>query len=114
MDVKLTYAESVMVVNAKVDPGSSVCLFTNEIGIGLGIPIEQGIPKRLGGLTGSIEAYGHEVILHIGDIVFPSLVYFAKYPGLERNLLGRQGCWRNLKLGVIDYDCKLFIGPYDG
>ena len=113
LEVKLHHGENVVTIKAKVDPGASVCLFMNEVGVTLGIPIETGIYQRLSGLTGSLEAYGHEVILQIGDIQFPGLVYFAKYPGLERNLLGRQGCWRNLKLGVIDYDCKLFISPYD-
>ena len=41
-----------------------------------------------------------------------SVVYFAKYPGLPRNLLGRQGWLRNLRLGVIDYDNLLYLSHY--
>jgi hypothetical protein len=37
---------------------------------------------------------------------------FAKYPNLPRNLLGRQGWLRNLKLGVIDYDNLLYLSAY--
>jgi len=78
----------------------------------LGIPIEQGIPIRLGGLAGSLDAFGHEVTLQTGDIAFQSLVYFAKYPGLQRNLLGRRGWLRNLRLAVIDYDNLLYLSEY--
>lgn len=113
LSIKITYGAKTVRVNAKVDPGAAVCLFSHEDGLDLGIPIEQVIPTRLGSLTGSLEAFGHEVTLQTGDIVFQSIVYFAKHPGLQRNLLGRQGWMRNLRLGVIDYDYLLYLSAYD-
>jgi len=113
IEVKIVYAGYEIEVLVIVDPGAAVCLFSHEVGLKLGIPIEQGIPIRLGGLTGTLEAYGHEVILQTGNIAFQSLVYFAKYPGLQRNLLGRRGWLRNLKLAVIDYDKLLYLSAYD-
>lgn len=113
IEVSLGYGEHEVEVWAKVDPGAAVCLFSHEVGLKLGIPIEQGIPIRLGGLTGSLEAFGHEVTLQTGNIAFQSLLYFAKYPGLQRNLLGRRGWLRNLKLAVIDYDNLLYLSAYD-
>jgi hypothetical protein len=110
--VKLTYAGTSIEVTAKVDTGSAVCLFSHEDGLDLGVPIEQGIPKRLGGLAGWLDAFGHEVTLQTGEIAFQSFVYFAKHPDLPRNLLGRQGWLRNLKLGVIDYDNLLYLSAY--
>jgi hypothetical protein len=110
--VTLTYAGSTVKVTAKVDTGAAVCVFSNDVGLALGIPIEQGIPQRLSGLTGTLEAFGHEVTLQTGAIALQSVVYFAKYPGLPRNLLGRQGWLRNLKLGVIDYDNLLYLSHY--
>src|SRR2546422_5099349 len=80
--VKLTYAGTTIEVTAKVDTGSAVCLFSHEDGLDLGVPIEQGIPKRLGSLAGSLDAFGHEVTLQTGNIAFQSFVYFAKYPNL--------------------------------
>lgn len=112
LPVTLIYAGTTLELTAKVDTGAAVCLFTHEDGLDLGIPIEQGIPQRLGGMTGSLEAFGHEVTLQTGNIALQSVVYFAKYPGLPRNLLGRQGWLRNLKLGVIDYDNRLFLSHY--
>ncbi len=98
ISILLTYDGKTIRVAAKVDTGATVCLFSHEDGIDLGVPIEQGIPLRLGGLTGSLEAFGHEVTMQTGDITFQSIVYFAKHPGLQRNLLGRRGWLRNLKL----------------
>ncbi len=112
IQVRLTYAGTTIEVTAKVDPGAAVCLFTHEDGLDLGIPIEQGIPIRLGGLAGSLDAFGHEVTLQTGAISFQSFVYFAKYPNVPRNLLGRQGWLRNLKLGLIDYDNLLYLSAY--
>ncbi|HEX5085893.1 MAG TPA: hypothetical protein VFY40_27995 [Blastocatellia bacterium] len=112
LQVRLIYAGQSIEVTAKVDPGSTVCLFSHEVGLALGIPVEQGIPKRLGSLTGSLDAFGHEVTLQTGDIAFQSFVYFAKYPNLPRNLLGRQGWLRNLRLGLVDYDNLLYLSAY--
>jgi hypothetical protein len=110
--VLLTYGGTSIEVTAKVDTGSAVCLFSHEDGLDLGVPVEQGIPIRLGGLAGSLDAFGHEVMRQTGAIAFQSFVYFAKYPNLPRNLLGRQGWLRNLKLAVIDYDNLLYLSSY--
>jgi hypothetical protein len=111
--VVLTYANVELEVTAKVDTGAAVCLFSYDIGRALGVPIEQGRALRLGGLTGALESFGHEVTLQTGDLVFQSVVYFARHPGLPRNLLGRRGWLRNLRLAVIDYDSLLYLSAYD-
>ena len=41
------------------------------------------------------------------------MVYFAKHPGLQRNLLGRRGWLRNFRLAVIDYDNLLYLSEYN-
>ena len=113
LPVKLTYGGQTVGATAKVDPGSAVCLFSYEDGLDLGVPIESGIPMRLGTLAGTLDAFGHEVTLQIGELVFQSFVYFAKHPGLPRNLLGRRGGLRNLRVGIVDYDCLLYLSAYD-
>lgn len=113
LQVKLTYAGQSIAVRAKVDPGAAVCLFSHEDGLDRGIHIEQGIARRLGGLTGTLDAFGHQVTRQTGEVAFQSLVYFAKYPGLPRNLLGRQGWLRNLRLAIIDYDNVLYLSEYN-
>lgn len=99
-------------VFAKVDTGSAVCLFSREIGLQLGLDIEQGIPIRLRSLTGTLDAFGHEVNLHTGTLTFHIIVYFAKDPGLPRNFLGRQGWLRNIRLGIVDYENVIYLARY--
>lgn len=111
--VTLGYGAQSQIFTAKVDTGAEVCLFSYENGIKLGVPVEQGFPETFSGLGGSIEAFGHEITLQTGDLIFQSIVYFAKYPGLPRNVLGRRGWLRNLKLAVIDYDNLLYLSAYD-
>jgi hypothetical protein len=110
---KLDYGGKTIFVTAKVDTGAEVCLFSREDGLDLDIPIEQGIPITLGSLGGPLEAYGHEVTIQAGELAFQSIVYFAKHPGLPRNLLGRRGWLRNLRIAVIDYDNLLCLSAYD-
>ena len=85
----LRYGGCIYHTSAKVDTGSEVCLFKHEIGQKLELPLEGGIPITLDSLGGPVEAFGHEVTLQTCGMAFTSFVYFAKYPGLRRNLLGR-------------------------
>ena len=107
--VTLRYGGEPLRVHAKVDPGASVCLFRREHGEELGIPVEQGELITLDTLNGSLQAYGHELVLQTGGLVFESIVYFAKYPGLRRNLLGREGWLRKSLLAINDNDCVLYL-----
>jgi hypothetical protein len=112
--VTLSYGIETAIISAKIDTGAGVCLFTHEIGLQLGVPIEQGIPIVLSGISGgSLEAFGHEVTIQTGDLSFQSIVYFAKHRGLPRNFLGRQGWLRNIKLALVDYDNLLYLSAYD-
>ncbi len=64
-------------------------------------------------LSGTLEAFGHEVTIQTLGLAFQSVVYFSKYAGLSRNLLGRNGWLRNIRLGVVDYENQLLLNDYD-
>ncbi len=100
------------ITSAKVDTGSEVCLFSREVGEDLGLIIEDGMPLELNSLGGTVEAFGHEVLLQTVDVAFTSVVYFSKYP-VRRNLLGRQGWLRQLRIAIVDYDNMLYLSRYD-
>jgi len=109
----LTFGGAIVRTFACVDTGAAYCVFSNEVGQQLGLDIENGLPKRMGSLTGALDTFGHEVILQTLDVSFHSMVYFAKYPGLERNLLGRTGWLEKIRLAVIHYDNLLYFDKYD-
>lgn len=78
----------------------------------LGIQVETGHYRRFQTLAGALSAYGHEVTLRTLGVEFDSLIYFAADYGLPRNLLGREGWLQKVQFGVVDYDAKLYLGPY--
>ena len=97
-----------------VDCGAGHCLFSNEVGKQLGLDIESGFPMRFGPASGgSLEAFGHEVNIQTLGLSFDAVIFFAKYPGLRRNLLGRIGWLRYLQVGLIDYRNLLCLSKYE-
>ncbi|MGH9802765.1 MAG: hypothetical protein ACRD82_20550, partial [Blastocatellia bacterium] len=112
LPVVLQHNDKTYVTSAKVDSGSEFCLFSREIGEDLGLIVEDGIPLDLDSLGGSLEAFGHEVLLQTCDLAFTSFVYFSKYP-VRRNLLGRQGWLRQLRIAIVDYDNMIYLNRYD-
>jgi hypothetical protein len=110
--VSLSRGALIEKTEAKIDTGSEYCLFRREIGEALEIEIESGLPRTFSTLTGSLDAYGHEVTLQSFDLAFQSFVYFAKEYGLPRNLLGSVGWLRNLRFGLVDYEEVLYLGSY--
>ncbi len=109
----LSYRGKSIVVSAKLDTGAACCLFRDEHAKDLGVPVEEGAYTILDTLGGPLESFGHEVTIQTCGLTFQSVVYFAKYPNLRRNLLGRQGWLRKLRLAVIDYDNLLYLNAYD-
>jgi hypothetical protein len=58
---------------AKVDTGAEVCLFSNEVGLRLGLDVERGIPRSLGSAGGTmIDSFGHEVVIQTFGIAMSS------------------------------------------
>ncbi|HEX9001619.1 MAG TPA: hypothetical protein VGB07_17055 [Blastocatellia bacterium] len=110
--IALSLGDKIVQTYAKVDPGAEYCIFSREIGIKLGLDIERGIPQPMGSLTGTLDTFGHEVTIQTFEVAFETVIYFAKYPRLPRNLLGRVGWLRHFTLGLIDYESKLFLSQY--
>jgi hypothetical protein len=97
---------------AKIDTGSSFCIFERKFGEELGLEIEKGLFQRVGTATGTFVVYGFRFILQIEDFQFDSLVYFAENESFRRNVLGRRGWLELVKIGLIDYEGKLFLSRY--
>jgi len=109
----LRHGEATINCAAKIDTGAQVCLFEREIGEFLGIQIERGSEMELTTLTGTLRAYGHEIILETLGFRFETLAYFPDSPEVRRNILGRYGWLQLVRLGVVDYDSELYLSRYD-
>ena len=98
---------------AKLDTGSSHCVFKRLHGEFLGFEIESGWPRTFSTATGTFLAYGHSLTLSVKEFDLDVLVYFAKDYEYNRNVLGRHGFLQLMRLGLIDYDGQLFLSHRD-
>ena len=110
--VTLGYNSRTVDFEAKLDTGSSHCIFERRFGENLGLEIENGELEKFGTATVGFFAYGHEISLSVLEIETYSKVYFAKEESSTRNVLGRQGWLDRVKLGLIDYEGKLLLSAY--
>lgn len=97
---------------AKIDTGSAFCIFQRKYGEELGFEIEKGLFQRVGTAMGTFVVYGFRIILQVEEFQFDSLVYFAEDENFSRNVLGRRGWLELVKIGLIDYDGKLYLSRY--
>jgi len=101
-------------IKAKVDTGSTFCVFERIHGENLGLDIETGTPLRMITANGGFDTFGHTVNLSVLGIETEATVYFAAEESFYLNILGRQGFLDRVKLGLIDYEGKLLLSAYDG
>ena len=99
--------------NAKLDTGSSHCIFARHIGEELGIDIETGLRLTVRTVTGTFIVYLHEVNLSVASFELSVLVGFAADEMFQRNVLGRRGFLEQMSLGLVDYEGELYLGRYN-
>ncbi len=98
---------------ARIDTGAAACIFQREVGESLGLDIEAGLPELFSTLTGPLLAYGHEVTMQVAELTYQTTVYFAKFHGLPRNLLGKLGWLQQIRFGLVDYDEMIYLSDYN-
>lgn len=112
VSVILKFEDELIDFEAKIDTGSSFCIFERKHAERLGIDVENGEAMQISTATGHFLAYKHELRLTVMNIETVSTVCFAKEESFTRNVLGRQGWLDRVKLGLIDYEGKLFLSEY--
>ena len=110
--IKLVFAENQVGFTAKIDTGSSHCIFERKHGQQLELEIEKGIELTFNTATGNFRAFGHEITTSVFGIETVSTVYFAENDYFDRNVLGRISWLDRVKLGLIDQEGKLFLSEY--
>lgn len=113
VDVALGLNGDQVSCEAKIDTGSTFCLFARKVGEDLGIDVESGVRRTVGTVTGNFVVFLHEVNLSVMDCSFSVLVGFAEDESFQRNVLGRRGFLEQVILGLVDYEGKLYLSSYD-
>ena len=113
IDVVISSGGIAVTVPAKLDTGSTRCIFARKYGEDLGLQIEDGEPQVISTPVGTFRAFGHAVNLTTLDYTFEPEVLFAENDAFNQNVLGRHGWLERLIVGINDYDGKLFLSPYD-
>lgn len=62
---------------------------------------------------GSFDAYGHTLTLETLGYSFDVTVYFAAHESFTRNVLGRRGWLDQVRLGIVEYEGRLYLNRYD-
>jgi hypothetical protein len=112
--ITLSVGQARVDCDARVDTGSSNCIFARNVGEELGLDIETGLRLLVGTVTGTFVAYLHEVNLSLASFEFSGLVGFAEDQEFRRNVLGRRGFVEQIVLGLVDYEGTLYLSRYDG
>lgn len=100
-------------LQAKIDTGSSFCIFQREYAEELGIEVERGTPETMITATGPFTAFGHSVRLSCFEWEFDAIVYFAERLEFPRNVVGRNGWLQHFRVRIVDYESALYISHYD-
>ena len=112
LPVVLQAGETKVEIHAKLDTGSTHCIFERQHAELLKLEIESGEPTTIGTATGKFLAFGHRITLISFGLSWEASVCFIAEEGIRRNILGRQGWLDRVKLGLIDYEGKLLLSPY--
>lgn len=100
-------------IEAKVDTGSTICIFERKYGEKLGFNVEAGEPQWVGTSVGSFLTFGHWLTLTTEEFSFDSMVFFAKDENINRNVLGRHGWLDSVVIAINDYDGKLYLSHFE-
>lgn len=112
LEVTLKLSSGSLLVPAKLDTGAANTIFARRYGEQLGLDIEQGYRQWFSTVTGNFVAFGHNLTVQIGDIEFGALVFFAEEGTFNRNVIGRFGGLDQLRIGLVDYEGKLYLSKY--
>jgi hypothetical protein len=113
LEVALRLGRDSVRCDAKIDTGSTFCIFARKVGEDLGCQIEGGLKRLVSTVTGTFVVYLHQVSLSVAGFELDALVGFAADDAFQRNVLGRRGFLEQIVLGIVDYEGQLYLSCYN-
>jgi hypothetical protein len=111
--VELRAGAAVVKLAASVDTGAAFRIFRREVAEALGLDLQDGVRQRFGTVNGAFDTFGHEVTLSVLGLATSSTVYFFADESINKKVLGRAGWLNRVRLGLVDHDGSLYLGPYE-
>ncbi|MEW6128684.1 MAG: hypothetical protein AB1757_16715 [Acidobacteriota bacterium] len=111
--VSLQLGSHIAEVDAKLDTGSTYCIFQRYHGEALNLDIESGYQQQIYTVNSSFAVYGHYLTLSVFGFDFDGMIYFAKDDDFKRDVLGRHGFLDRVQIGVRDYQGELYLSRND-
>jgi hypothetical protein len=113
LPVTLRYGQNTVTFPAQLDTGAVFCVFERGYAETLGLAVESGSPLRFSTAVGGFDAYGHMLTLETLGYSFDVTIYFAANESFTRNVLGRRGWLDQVRLGILEYEGKMYLSRYD-
>lgn len=99
--ILLIYKDKFILTEALIDSGANTSVFHAEIAEQLGIESKKGEKIYLGGISGRILAYSHQVRIKINGIGFSCKIAFTEEMPVSLNILGRDNFFEKF---LISFD----------
>lgn len=109
LDVEISVVGSRAALSAKIDTGSTNCVFARTHGEQLGLNIEDGELVRIRTATDVFTTHRHFVTLSFLSFSYNAGICFAADDHFNRNVLGRSWFLNQVLLGLNDYEGKLYL-----
>ncbi len=110
--VELVFADQRIAFPARLDTGSSDCIFDRSFAELLGINVESGYQRNYRTVAGTFSAFGHDVTLRTQGLEWSAMVFFYAASDPDANFSGPSGLARSCAPGLIHYDQTLYLAPF--
>ena len=109
--IRLVRGDRSVELRARLGTGASDCLFDRFYSDILGLT-EAGVEREYRTVTGSFKAFGHEVVIETLGLEWSATVFFQEMGNPAHAFVGRRGWLDRVRLGIVHYEQKLFLGQY--
>ncbi len=97
---------------ALIDSGASISLFKSTIANKLGISIQDGKSESMGGISGKITVYIHDIMVNFEDDEFICKVGFSEEYSSSFNILGRDNFFKHFLITFDENNEKIKLKNY--
>ncbi len=106
---------STRIIEARIDSGSSSCVFGRQWADALGLNWEAGDPLTISTASGMFFAHLHEITIQLLDFEWAAWVAFAEWdtqpPSPARDVLGLNGFFDHFLTAIDDRAERLYLEP---